>query len=782
MDTNNTPYFLLRSAAEFDNGANRLGWNQARQALVLAQDQVLRLPATDPTPLDVWNAAAPLALDRFGQVARIDAGGSAVEANGGRGFLPLQDRQLETAAAPVGRFDDLALGGDGRLAAPFSNGVDQHGLMVFHLASRWMVFTNLEMRARRVWVDGENRIWCLGSQDLAVCSGQPLPLDYTTMAGRFEPTRLNPHELRPVWQRPLPDGWRGLAVCAHGGHLYVLCHNEEDAAQQVLRRPLQALPDTAYDRFTLDEEIPFVIDLAPAGRGRLAALAPWQANAEDDDQRDCPVVELVEATDAGDHRARLVRERYPMLSLAMTRFVSSADEELRYQAAADPDAPQIDPRPRELHPLRRPRYYPNASALLRQVLDSGQPETLWHRIYLDALIPHGCDIRLAVRVFDALDQQGSAEWIMQPKPIWNPLPSELPFGQPLAPQRPGEGGLFEVLLQREDGPVRRINGRFMQIEVHFSGNGRRTPALYALRAYAPRFSYQEAYLPEFFRQEHLFDPDNALGPANAADVRERFLAALESILSPIEARVAASDRLINPAATPALNLPWLAELLGARLATHWPAARQRRQVAAIARLQQFKGSLDGINRALDIASDGGIRRGEIVVLENFRLRRTMATILGIAMDDEDHPLTLGSGMSGNSLVGESLILSESDARTFLALFNPQLADEDEAKAVKAFFDRYGHQVSILLHGRGIGLRSRVEDVLADQMPAHVQWRIIETDHPFVLGIAPLLDVDTFLETTPDVRRAVLDDTRLGKEGVLENPAAFSPQDVHARGG
>jgi len=462
--------------------------------------------------------------------------------------------------------------------------------------------------------------------------------------------------------------------------------------------------------------------------------------------------------------------------------VSSADGQLRYQAEADPDAPQIEPRPRELHALRRPRYYRHASGLLWSVLDSGQPETLWHRIYLDASIPHGCDIRLAVRVYDAPDQQGSAERIMQPKPVWNPLPSELPFGRPLAPQKPAEGGLFEVLLQRENGPVRRINGRFLQVEVHLHGDGRRTPALFALRVYAPRFSYQEAYLPEFYRQERLYDPDNDQGPANAADTRERFLAALESILSPIEARAAASDRLISPAAMPVTNLSWLAELLGARLAPHWPEARQRRQVAAITRLQQFKGTLDGVNHALDIASDGGVRRGEIVVLENFRLRRTMATILGIDMDDDDHPLTLGTGMSGNSLVGESLILSENDARAFLALFAPELADEDDARAVKAFFDRYSHQVSVLLHTRGISLRNRVEEVLAEQMPAHVQWRIIETDHPFVLGIAPLLAVDTFLETTPDFRRATLGDTRLGKEGVLENPAAFSPQDVHARGG
>lgn len=187
-----------------------------------------------------------------------------------------------------------------------------------------------------------------------------------------------------------------------------------------------------------------------------------------------------------------------------------------------------------------------------------------------------------------------------------------------------------------------------------------------------------------------------------------------------------------------------------------------------------------MNLALDIVSDGGVQRGEIVVLENFRLRRTMATILGIDMDDGDHPLTLGTGMSGNSIVGDSLILSESDARQFLALFAPELATADEAAQVKAFFEDYAHQVSILLHGRAVSLRTAVEDILTEQLPAHLQYRIIETEHPFVLGIAPLLGMDTFVETAPPFRRVTLDDTYLGREGILKNPAAFSPEDINAQ--
>ena len=128
MDVNNTPYFLLRSADEFDNGSTRLSWNQTHQALVLAQNQTLRLPASDPDALTVWEGASPLALDGFNQVARIHSDGIFVEYNSGRGFLPLQDAQLNRVAAPLGNLDDLTLGGDGRRVRPTrrlaENGID----------------------------------------------------------------------------------------------------------------------------------------------------------------------------------------------------------------------------------------------------------------------------------------------------------------------------------------------------------------------------------------------------------------------------------------------------------------------------------------------------------------------------------------------------------------------------------------------------------------------------------------------------------------------------------
>jgi phage tail-like protein len=789
MDANQTRFFLIRTREEFAQSSEQLRWDAAQQALTLGQNQSLRLPTSDSaTALVAWGASTPLAVDGYQQVGRLSDDRARVEFNSGRGFLPLQDGELSELLAPAGAFVDMALGGDGRLALPFSDNGTQHGLLLFHLARRWQTRCDLARDSdgnplpapRRAAVDSDHRVWLITARQLLLCEGEPLPLPQRPEPARFEPETANPRALGLRWTQALPAGWQALALCCDAHTLYVLAHDGA-GLQAILTRPRSGKRDAEFSLFPCTGEVPFVIDLAlisPNGpaQGRLAALAPKQAGDTSFIQRDATILELRQVGDTSS--AVLVRERYPMLSLAVPRFVSSLDGQLRYQAEQDPDYPGFVPRPRELHALRRPQFHSEGRALLEQRIETDQPDGVWHRLYLDAAIPAGTSIEIGARVYDTEAERQAAPIVAQPAPLWNPLPSELPFASSLAVQRPGTSGLFEILLQRTEGPVRRLSGRGLQLQVTLRGDGHRSPTLHAIRVYCPRFSYQEAYLPELFRQELSFDPAQSTGPANGADVRERLLAAFEGVLTPLEGRIGASELLVHQDSTPAEHLPWLAEVLGTALPGHWPEVRQRRLIRESTLVQQYKGTLYAVNLSLDIASDGGVQRGEVVVVENFRLRRTMATILGVPMDDRMHPLTLGTGMSGNSIIGDSLILSESDARAFLALFSPALADKVEAAVVEAFFEQYAHQVTVLLHGRGAALRSTVEEVLAVQLPAHLQWRIFETEHPFVLGSAPLLAVDTFIEADPGFSRVTLNETRLGREGLLSNPAAFSPADIN----
>lgn len=775
MDVNNTPYFLIREAEEFSHRSQRFVWDSRRQALVLAQSQDLRLPAVAAAEaLPVWQAAAPLVQDKYKQLARISADGSALEVNAGRGFLPLHDGELQPVVAPHGSFVDLGIGGSGRLFALYSDGEGEHGLLVFDLGLRWQRFAALPEAPRRACVDDDDHVWVLAESSLYFCAGQPLPQPYQAQPDRFEPLNINPQPLRLHWQQALPAGQVGLALCADADNIYLLCH-DVTGAQRILRRSRVAEAQIALHPYPLPATAPFVIDLGLVAPGRLAAVAPRQAGDSDFQQRDCPVFALHWDGDSAQGEARLIGERYPMLSQASARFVGTMDGRLYYQA--DSDVAGAPARPRPLQALRRPQYPSAAQLTLTQTLDSGQVDTLWHRLYLEGCIPPGCRIRIYAKVFDNPELRGEANFIPQPELLWNPLPSERAYAGSLCESRRNESGLFELLLQRPAGRVRRLSGRYLQLRIRMEGDGRHSPAIHALRVYYPRFSYQEAYLPEHFRQEESWQAGDT-GAANGADVRERFLAAFEGVLTPLEGRVAAAETLLNPDVTPAAQLPWLAELLGQSPPAHWPLSRQRRYVREVGALQRRRGTLAGLQLALDIVTDGAVARGQVVLVENFRLRRTMATILGIDMDDGEHPLTLGTGMSGNSIVGDSLILSEEDAVEFLALFAPELAQGAQRQQVEAFFDRYSHRVSVLLHGPARTLRDSVAECLDQQMPAHLGWQILETDHPFVLGLAPLLAVDSYLEVRPAPHQLRLDDTYLGKEGLLKNPLALSPQDVN----
>jgi phage tail-like protein len=383
-------------------------------------------------------------------------------------------------------------------------------------------------------------------------------------------------------------------------------------------------------------------------------------------------------------------------------------------------------------------------------------------------------------VYNTPEQKDETDYIEQPNWVWCPFRSDQPFGKGLVESKANESGLFENLLQRRGGPVRRLVGRYLQVALVFESDGRYSPCVHALKVYYSRFSYQEAYLPEHFRQEQAVIPELDQLPANGADVRERLLAAFEATWTPLEGQISSTELLIHPQFTPAGYLPMVAQALGQNLPEHWPEARKRRWLMETGNLQHWRGTLYGVQLALDILTDGAVAKGQVVLVENFRLRRTMATILGVLMDDEDHPLTLGTGVSGNSIVGDSLILADEDQRDFIALFAPGLADATEKKIVANFFDRYANQVTVLLHGDARRFKDTVADTLTKEMPAHVVWRLVETDHPFVLGLAPLLGVDTFIERQPPARPVILDDTWIGREGLLKNPPAFSPRDVHSR--
>ncbi|HEV2861679.1 MAG TPA: phage tail protein [Pyrinomonadaceae bacterium] len=269
---------------------------------------------------------------------------------------------------------------------------------------------------------------------------------------------------------------------------------------------------------------------------------------------------------------------------------------------------------------KRPRYTP-AGTLLSPVFDGREPGCVWHRLMLDACIPPETQVRVFTRAADEDATLELADWQAEPRLYLRGDGSELPFvSNPAGKDR----GTWELLFQN-------ARGRFIQLRLELSGNGRTTPRLRALRAYYPRFSYLERYLPAVYREDK-----------SSASFLDRFLANVEGIYTTVEDRIAAAQLLFDVRSAPADALEWLAGWLGATLDPTWDDRRRRLFIKHAAHFFHTRGTVRGLRSALRLALDAcpddsifdddneprGYERNGVRIVERFGTRKTPAVMLG----------------------------------------------------------------------------------------------------------------------------------------------------------
>ena len=264
--------------------------------------------------------------------------------------------------------------------------------------------------------------------------------------------------------------------------------------------------------------------------------------------------------------------------------------------------------------------------------------------------------------------------------------------------------------------------------------------------------------------------------ATRADFLSRFLANFEGVLTPLEDRIAHAHLLTTAAVAPEASLEWLASWIGVAFEPGLPAAHRREWLRAAPALARWHGTRRGLALALDVATGGGVRGGEIVLLEHFRLRRLLATLLGVDLAEANDPLLPGLHQSGNSIVGDTLILSDEETVELLALFREEVATAAENAAVVEFLGRLAHRATVLVHQnvtpQDLGLIRRIAELEA---PAHVEVRVATATWPLLVGIASLVGVDTYLGP-PQPRRPVrVDVSTVGAGDFVLGPIALDPR-------
>lgn len=848
MDANQQRFWLLADEADWlGPGSDDAEYDKQCRRLRLRDRRPLRnFPGTVSAAAAQDLLAIPSrAGDAYGTLAFWNEAGLLVKATGGAGPDSAPVDLCETP--PDYRVADLALGYDDVLYVALQStlgGAASIGL--FDLRRRWNPGALFELpplsgQPDRLAADPGQGVWVLDRAAPAIGRVRGLPLRDglppsflpTTFRPRPENLEephfaLDPHQ--PAWA---PNEIPVALACNSAGRLAVLTW--------ILEETWLRLRDPATGRWEerrqlVNAEHP--ASIAWLSEKRIAVLpAPREIPGPEVVQpKEALAYDPDDATRESNNDPLTIEPAgafYPLKGLTEALFVQGTTLPPSYPISGDRTA--------ALRALSVASFTSEGRAVAR-VLDAGAEGAVWHRLYLEAVFPPGCGANVELAASDdpdfvpakSDDDRPASErwhphlfgatpapesdtaldpkWLCPARGVWLPDRSELPHHAGLLGDTPerARAGLFTALVQRPLFRMRRIAGRYLHVRVKLYGTGHLTPEIAALRVYASRFSYRDQYLAELYREE-LFGADaDAPGSATRSDFLDRFLGLFESVLTPLEDRVAAAHLLTDPRSAPDEALEWIGSWIGVVFDPTFPPMRRRAWLEAAPRLFRTRGTLAGVQLALEIATGGrlvrrhvadpssetlstpwtreqefpeggGVTGGEVLVIEDFKLRRTFATILGANLSLADDPLLPGLIVSANSRVGDTLFLGESERTELLALFRDAFSNNpaqraSELASVREFYARLAHRVTVFVHREiepvDLGLVHRVAE---REAPAHLEIRVVPASYPLLVGLATLVDVDTYLgpRVPPGVVR--LDESRIGERDFIRRQPSLDPR-------
>jgi phage tail-like protein len=361
--------------------------------------------------------------------------------------------------------------------------------------------------------------------------------------------------------------------------------------------------------------------------------------------------------------------------------------------------------------------------LLTGPIDSGVPRCRWHRVRVEADVPEGT--RLAVAVTTSEDPNPPTQGALQLDPGW----------EAFAPGVPHPDDWQTAPSDALDYLIQQPPGRYLFLRMRLTGDGTLTPLARRIRLDFPR-STSLSKLPAVYSQD----------PA-AEDFSERFLALFDASIEDLDRHIARHPALLDAAGIPDSALPWLADFVGVAFAPEWGIAQRRALVVAAPELYRTRGTPAGLRRAVELVfgvnpviEELGPARAWGTVGRDARLRSTRLFGKGRAR------VRLGSSQ-----------LSRAPIRSY---GNP----DDDARTAGAFRIR-------VLVPRSAGMtptdRARVRRLIAAQAPAHTVPEVTFGGDGFLLGVRSAVGVDTALAPLP---AAVLGgpggNVRLGRQTVL----------------
>lgn len=397
-------------------------------------------------------------------------------------------------------------------------------------------------------------------------------------------------------------------------------------------------------------------------------------------------------------------------------------------------------------------------------LDSGAYQTVWGRLFIDACIPEGADVRVHFIVADDADDEVPID---REAPVNIDGSVTVPHAElspPLPPeaQTPGDGDVVRPLHRRESGrelpwtqtpgdrfdtheaPINATAGRYLWVTLELRGNTRVSPKIKCLRAEYPSHDYLRR-LPKTFSRS-----------AGAASFLLRYLAIFEGFLGEIEARAVDRDLLLSPSASPDDGLEWLASFVGLTLDDRWASApapcgqpsadARRRIIQEAAWLFRYRGTLPGLKRFIELYV--GV---PVIVIEKFRTRGAGAVVLGDSDPFHNSIVGVGFRIGGDAGGGAT----------------------DAAAGTADAFRTHAHRFTVIvpaaLTAEQLDVVRHIIDV---HRPAHTAFDVCTAGAGMRVGRGLMVDVSSVIGPTGGFSSFQIGSTSvLGREAIIARPAA-----------
>jgi len=213
--------------------------------------------------------------------------------------------------------------------------------------------------------------------------------------------------------------------------------------------------------------------------------------------------------------------------------------------------------------------------LLTGLLDSGIPRCRWHRVRVDADVPAGTHLAIAVATSEQVTpSQGDAAR----DPGWSAFPAGPPH---FLDWTSGPAGSLDFLIAQ---PV----GRYLFVRLRFTGNGTDTPVVRRVRIDFPRVTSLE-HIPAVYREN-----------AKAEDFTERFLALFDASVAGVDRVIERYPALLDAQGVPEQLLPWLASFFDIGFDSTWDAEKRRAILQHAPELYRRRGTIGGLQLALKL--------------------------------------------------------------------------------------------------------------------------------------------------------------------------------------